>query len=111
MVTRAATTTSWTMIRMRVGIVLRIMDIMTFANAVITVTASPMTIAGFNCDVTARAEQIPRTCTRTGLFPFSGVRKTSRFSLDNSFIAYRFFRDRSERRSDDVSHRQSAPVA
>ena len=36
MVTRAATTTSWTMIRMRVGIVLRIMDIMTFANAVIT---------------------------------------------------------------------------
>ena len=47
--------------RMRLGMVLRMMEIITFEKAVMTVTASPITMAGFNCDVTASAEQIPNT--------------------------------------------------
>ena len=55
------------MMRIRLGMVLRIIEIITFAKAVITVTASPITMAGLSCDVTARAEQIPSTCTRIGV--------------------------------------------
>ncbi len=32
-----------------------------------------MTIAGLSCTVTARAEQIPRICTMTGLFAENGL--------------------------------------
>ena len=46
MVTRAATTTNWTMMRMRIGMVLRISEMMTLENATMMVTARPMTMAG-----------------------------------------------------------------
>jgi len=45
------------------GIVLRNSEITTLANAVITVTESPITMAGSSFAVTASAEQIPSTCT------------------------------------------------
>ena len=56
MMTKAATTTSWTIIRMLLGIVLRISDIITFENAVTAVTEIPMTIAGSSFAVTAKQE-------------------------------------------------------
>src|SRR5574344_87939 len=86
MVTKAATTTNCTMIRIRIGIVFLINDIITFENAVITATASPITIAGFNWEVTAREEQIPNTCTSTGLSTLNGLVKTSLFSFENSLL-------------------------
>ena len=36
-------------------------EMITFEKAVITVTERPITIAGSNCEVTAKAEQIPNT--------------------------------------------------
>ncbi|CUQ60467.1 Uncharacterised protein [Segatella copri] len=41
--------------------VLRMMEIITLENAVMIVTASPITMAGFSWEVTARALQIPST--------------------------------------------------
>ena len=76
-VTRAATTTSCTTIRMRLGTVLRMMEMIRLLNAVMTVTASPITRAGFSCDVTANAEQMPSTWISTGFMMFSGAMKTS----------------------------------
>ncbi len=61
MVTRAATTTSCTMMRMRLGMLLRMSEIITLENAVMTVTERPITMAGSSWLVTANAEQIPRT--------------------------------------------------
>ena len=74
---------------MRLGMVFRITDIIRFENAVIIATANPITIAGFNCDVTASAEQIPRICTRIGLSSLKGFLKTSLFFLktNHSYIA------------------------
>ena len=57
----------------------------TFENIVIIVTESPITIAGSNFAVTANEEQIPKTCTVTGLFIPIGVNKTSLFFCDNNF--------------------------
>jgi len=74
------------MMRMREGMVLRMMEMMTFEKAVMMVTASPMTMAGFNCDVTANAEQMPNTCTMMGLSRFSGLTKTSLFSFENNLL-------------------------
>ena len=85
-VTGAATTTNCTMIRMRIGMVLRISEIMTFENAVITVTAKPMTIAGLSCEVTAKALQMPSTCTMIGLFRWSGSIKAALFCFENKLI-------------------------
>ena len=76
-VTRAATTTSCTTIRMRVGTVLRITEMIRLLNAVIMVTASPITSAGLSWAVTASAEQIPSTCTSTGFMKLIGAMKTS----------------------------------
>ena len=78
MVTSAATTTSCTIIRIRLGIVFRISDTMKLLKAVMTVTESPITIAGSSCDVTASAEQMPRICTVMGLSFPNGVLNTSR---------------------------------
>ena len=41
------------------------------------------TIAGSNLEVTASAEQIPNTCTVTGLFMLIGVENTSLFLAEN----------------------------
>ena len=61
-------------------------EIITFAKAVITVTARPITIAGLSCDVTARAEQMPSTWTRIGLSRFRGLVKAALFSFENNLI-------------------------
>ena len=76
---------------MRLGIVLRINEIITFEKAVMTVTESPITIAGFNCEVTASAEQIPSTWTRIGLSRLSGLVNASLFCLlHKAIIPYLF---------------------
>jgi hypothetical protein len=62
------------MMRIRGGIVLRNSDIIRFDKATTTVTDSAITTAGFSCAVTARHEQLPRTCTVIG------------FSLLNGFV-------------------------
>ena len=59
---------------------------MTLAKAVITVTESPMTMAGSNCEVTARAEQMPSTCVTTGLFRLRGPVSTSLFADEKRLI-------------------------
>ena len=80
------------MIRIRFGIVLRISEIITLLNAVITVTDKPITIAGSSCTVTASAEQIPKTCTKIGLFKFNGPENILRFSFENKLpITCRYF--------------------
>ena len=61
-------------------------EMMTLAKAVITVTAKPITMAGSSCAVTARAEQMPSTCTNIGWSRFSGLLNTSLFSLENKLI-------------------------
>ena len=81
MMTKAATTTSWTIIRMLFGIVLRISDIITFENAVTAVTEIPMTIAGSSFAVTAKQEHMPRTCTITGLSFDRGLNNAALFFL------------------------------
>ena len=81
MMTKAATTTSWTIIRMLLGIVLRISDIITFENAVTAVTEIPMTIAGSSFAVTAKQEHMPRTCTITGLSFDRGLNNAALFFL------------------------------
>ena len=86
MVTSAATTTSCTMMRMRIGMVLRMREMMTLANAVITVTARPITMAGLSCDVTARALQMPSTCTMMGLFRCRGSMNAALFCFENKLI-------------------------
>ena len=77
------------MMRMRMGIVLRMTEMITLEKAVMTVTASPMTMAGFSCEVTANAEQMPSTCTNIGLSRFSGLPRTSLFCLLNKLIFLR----------------------
>ena len=78
------------MIRIRLGIVLRSSEITTLENAVITVTERPITMAGSSLAVTAKAEQIPNTCTVTGLFNPSGVENTSLFFFENNCPIFLF---------------------
>lgn len=87
MITSAATTTSWTMMRTLLGIVFLINDIMTFENASTAITEMPITIAGSNFAVTARQEQMPRTCTITGLSFDNGLYNTDLFLLLKSDIS------------------------
>ncbi len=61
MVTNAAITTNCTMIRIRLGMVLRNKEMITLPNATMMVTEIPITKAGSNLAVTASAEQIPNT--------------------------------------------------
>ena len=49
------------MMRMRLGMVFLSSEMMTLANAVITVTERPITMEGSSCEVTASAEQMPST--------------------------------------------------
>ena len=51
-------------------------EMITFANANTAVTEMPITIAGSNFAVTASAEQMPSTCTITGLFFENGLKNT-----------------------------------
>ena len=89
MITSAATTTSCTIMRMLLGMVLRISEIIRLENAVMAVTEIPITMAGSNLAVTARHEQMPNTCTMTGLLRDSGPSNASFDILDNIiFNAY-----------------------
>ena len=49
---------------------------------------SPMTMAGLSCEVTARAEQIPRICIVIGLSFPSGAVRTSLFSVENNLAIF-----------------------
>jgi hypothetical protein len=64
------------MMRMLVGMVLRMSDMMTHANANTAITDMPITIAGSSLAVTANAEQMPSTCTITGLSFDNGLNNT-----------------------------------
>ena len=80
-----ATTTSWTMMRTRPGIVFRSRERMRLEMPVTTMTERAMTSAPFRVTVTAREEQMPSTRTVIG-FPLKmGFRRVS-FSL--AFMAY-----------------------
>jgi uncharacterized membrane protein YcgQ (UPF0703/DUF1980 family) len=63
------------MIRIDVGMVLRINEMITFANANTAVTDIVITTAGSSFAVTANAEHIPSTCTITG-FSFDSGEKS-----------------------------------
>ena len=69
------------MIRMLVGMVLRMSDIMTLENASTAVTDMPITMAGSSFAVTASTEQMPSICTTTGLLRDRGFRKTCLLSV------------------------------
>ena len=71
------------MIRMLLGIVFRISEMMTFENASTAVTEIPITNAGSSFAVTARAEQIPRIWTITGLLGDRGLNNIALFFLLN----------------------------
>ena len=75
------------MMRMLVGIVLRRSEIITLANAKTAVTEMPITNAGSSFAVTANAEQMPSTCTITGLFFDNGLNNTVFCLLLSSAIA------------------------
>ena len=60
LMTSAETTVNWTIIRICGGIKFRINEMTTFDPAVTNVKPNDMTMAAFNCVVTANAEQIPR---------------------------------------------------
>ena len=76
MTTRPATTTSCTMMRMLVGMVLRSSEIITLEKASTAITLRPMTMAGSSLAVTASTEQMPRICTTTGLSFEKGLKNT-----------------------------------
>ena len=61
------------MILIRLGIVFLINEIRKLESPVTRVTEIPITIAGYNLTVTARAEQIPSTRTVIGLALMIGV--------------------------------------
>ena len=84
MITSAATTTNCTIIRIRVGIVFLSSERITLENAVTAVTERAITMAGSIFAVTARAEHIPRICTRTGLFLLKGPSNKPRFLAENN---------------------------
>ena len=67
MITRVAMTATSTMMRMLRGIWRRSDEIARLEKATTKVRATPMTMAVFNCTVTARAEQMPRICLEMGL--------------------------------------------
>ena len=65
------------MMRMLVGMVLRRREIITFEKARTAITEIPITSAGSSLAVTARAEQMPSTCTITGLSLENGLKNMS----------------------------------
>ena len=54
------------------GIRFRIAEIIKLEKAVTMVTERAITKAGFNCAVTAKEEQTPNICTKTGLSLLKG---------------------------------------
>ena len=76
------------MIRILVGIVLRISDMITLENASTAITDMPITIAGSSFAVTASTEQIPSICTITGLVLDNGLRNTRLLSVFSAMIIF-----------------------
>ena len=68
------------------GMVLRISEIITDAKASTAMTLMPITIAGSSLAVTARAEQMPSTCTITGLSLDSGLKNTAEFFTFSAMV-------------------------
>src|SRR5690606_21014949 len=66
-----------TIMRIELGIWLRIIEMNMLENAVTNVSAIDMTRAVFRFEVTARAEQIPRICSPMGLLLKIGLKTTS----------------------------------
>jgi hypothetical protein len=60
------------MIRIREGMVFLNKETITFDKTTTTITDKDITTAGFNCVVTANAEQIPKTCTAIGFSLLKG---------------------------------------
>ncbi len=81
MITSPATTTSCTMMRTELGMVLRMREMMTLLKASTAITERPMTMAGSSLTVTASIEHMPRICTTTGLFLEKGLKSTFRMSV------------------------------
>ena len=79
------------MMRMLPGIVLRNNEMMTLEKASTAVTETAMTKAGSILAVTASAEQIPNTCTMTGLLRESGPKSVCRFFFDNNISLTYFY--------------------
>lgn len=75
--TSDAMITICTIIRIELGIWLRIIEMNMLENAVTSVSAIDMTRAVFRLEVTARAEQIPRICRPMGLLLKIGLNRTS----------------------------------
>ncbi len=69
------------MMRILVGMVLRINDMMTLENASTAITDIPITSAGSSFTVTASTEQMPSTCTTTGLLAENGLKNTLLLSI------------------------------
>ncbi len=67
--------------RMLVGMVLRIRDMITLLKASTAITESPITSAGSSLAVTARTEHIPSTWTITGLSFENGLNRTLLFDI------------------------------
>jgi hypothetical protein len=84
MVTRAAMTVSCTIMRMRPGTPLRSKEMARLLKAATKVTAMAMTMEGFSAAVTARALQMPSTCTVTGLLSLKGSVSSRRSFLPKS---------------------------
>ena len=74
------------MMRMLVGIVLRMSEMITLAKASTAITEMPMTMAGSSLAVTASTEQMPSTCTTTGLFFDRGLKSTSVFLIFSAIL-------------------------
>ena len=106
--TSAATTTNCTMMRILLGMVLRISEIIKLENAVMAVTEIPITIAGSNLAVTARHEQMPNICTNTGLLRDNGPSNASFDIFDN--IMFYFFSVCKLFRNASYNLRQSASI-
>ncbi len=75
---------------MLVGMVLRMSDIITLEKARTAITEMPITMAGSSLAVTASTEQMPSTCTITGLFFEKGLKKTV-FQFIFSAMAFIWF--------------------
>src|SRR5215204_7806449 len=71
------------MIRILSGMIFLMAEIMRFENAVTTITDKAITIDGFICTVTARAEQMPNTWTVMGLLSLRGSLRSFLFFTEN----------------------------
>src|SRR5690554_596000 len=85
-----------TMIRMLLGIWVRIRDTARFEKAVTAITEAHITSVTLRLVVTASAEQIPRICKAIGLLLKIGSNRTflaDKSDIDQASLSRRFFRN------------------